>query len=257
MTLDHMSELEPNPSDPQERSTRERLGRAWTITSAVIVALIVLAGVAVVYITRDRDPAPPAAQPATEEPAPSASASAEEPSLPAEDQTVPTSAPEDVAWTLFEGVALPESSTAGPSRVEGPVYAGYAQTPTGALLAAAQISYRYLITPGEGWREVVEQQVVPGPGRDAFVEARAQVSTTDVAAGTYGQLAGFRFVTYASDTAVIQYVTRFENGNLQVTTDTVQWIDGDWKLQLQPDGSESPTVQNVDSLAGFVPWSGL
>ncbi len=256
-----MGELDPAPSNLLERSKRERLGRAWTITSAVIVTLIVLAGAAVVYATRDRDrdrdPAPPVAGPSTAAPPATAPAAAGEPSLPTQGQTVPTSAPPDVTWTLFEGVALPGSPVAGPDRVEGPVHAGYAQTPTGALLAAAQISYRYLITPGDGWREVVDQQVMPGPGRDAFIEARSQVSTTDVAAGTYGQLAGFRFVTYAGDTAVIQYVTRFENGNLQVTTDTVQWVDGDWRLQLQPDGSESPTVQNVASLAGFAPWSGL
>jgi len=43
----------------------------------------------------------------------------------------------------------------------------------------------------------------------------------------------------------------------QVATDTVRWIGSDWQLQLQPDGSESPTAQSVSSLTGFVPWSGL
>ncbi len=83
------------------------------------------------------------------------------------------------------------------------------------------------------------------------------MTTTEVAPGTYGQIAGFRFVTYTPDVAVIQFVTRFRNGNLQVTTTTVRWLSGDWKQQLQPDGSESPTAQSVSSLAGFVPWGGL
>lgn len=162
-----------------------------------------------------------------------------------------------MTWALFQGVVLPSSRTAGPTRVAGPVHAGYAHTPVGALLAAAQVSYRYLISPGGDWRQVVVQQVVPGAGRDVYVQKRATVTTTSVPPGTYGQLAGFRFVTYSPDTAVIQFVTRFSNGNLQVVTDTVHWLDGDWKLQLQPDGSESPTGQSVSSLGGFVPWSGL
>jgi hypothetical protein len=137
------------------------------------------------------------------------------------------------------------------------VHAGFEQTPTGALIAAAQISSRFLISPGQDWRKVVKDQVAPDAGRDAYVDKRAKVTVSTVAPGTYGQFAGFRFVTYSSETAVIQYVTRFTNGNLQVTTDTVRWIDGDWKLQLQPDGSPSPTAQGVTSLTGFVPWGGL
>jgi len=173
------------------------------------------------------------------------------------DQAVPTSPPQGVTWSLFQGVALPSSHSLGPIRVSGPVYAGYAHTPTGALLAAAQISSRYLISPGQDWRQVVERQVVPGPGRDVYVHKRAKVDSTSVLPGTYGQFAGFRFVTYSPDVAVVQFVSRFSSGNLQVATNTLRWLDGDWKLQLQPDGSATPTVQSVNSLAGFVPWSGL
>ena len=161
-----------------------------------------------------------------------------------------------MTWALFQGVALPASQTAGPSRVAGPVYAGYARTPAGALVASEQIGVRHLITPGNGWRRVVEQQVVPGPGVDVFVAERARV-TDFTPPGTFGQTAGFRFVTYSPDVAVIQFVSRFADGSLQVTTSTVRWVTGDWKLQLQQDGSESPTAQSVGSLAGFVPWGGF
>ncbi len=170
---------------------------------------------------------------------------------------MPDSPPPGVSWTLFQGVALPSSSSAGPTRITGPVYAGYARTPVGALLAAAQIGDRYLISPIDDWRQVVQQQVVAGLGRDVYVQDRAKMTDISAPPGTYGQYAGFRFVTYAPVTAVIQYVTRFSNGNLQVVTDTVHWVDGDWKLQLQPDGSTSPTAQSVNGLTGFVPWSGL
>lgn len=257
MTLDHMSEMgTESESSTASPSVRERLGRAWTVTAAVIVALIVLAGVVIVLVTRDDEQAPPAAFPpstAPTQPGPSAAGG----ERPAVDQALPAAAPTGVTWSLFQGVALPSHPTAGPTRVAGPVHASYAHTPTGALLAAKQIGARYLVTPGDGWRQVVERQVVPGSGRDAFVQARAKVTTDNVPAGTYGQTAGFRFVTYTPDVAVIHFATRFSNGTLQVTTSTVRWLDGDWKLQLQPDGSASPTAQRVDSLAGFIPWSGL
>lgn len=252
-----MTELEPSAPVPPQQSGRERINRAWTITSAVIVALIVLAAVTVIMATRGGDTTPSAGKSAPAASTPASTPPSAAASLPAQDQTVPTSGPTGVTWSLFQGVALPTSSNAGPTRVSGPVYAGYAQTPTGALLAAKQIGARHLITPGDDWRRVVQEQVVPGPGRDAFVAARERVTTDNVPPGTYGQTAGFRFVTYQPDVAVIQLVGRFSTGTLQVTTSTVRWISGDWKLQLQRDGSASPTAQRVDSLTGFIPWSGL
>ncbi len=259
MTLDRMSDIEPESASSRRvpGSGRQRLGRAWAIGAAVIVALIVLAAVVVIWATRGGG-TPPAATPSPSPPASPSMAPSSSPSgATVQDQAVPVTPPQGVTWSLFQSVALPSSRTAGPTRVGGPVYAGDAHTPAGALLAAAQIGSRYLISPGGGWRQVVEQQVVPGPGRDVYIQKRAKVDSTSVAPGTYGQFAGFRFVTYAPDTAVIQYVTRFSNGNLQVATDTVHWFDGDWKLQLQPDGSATPTVQSVSTLAGFIPWSGL
>jgi len=256
-----MSDIEPEASPSRRVSMPEQQRhprRARTIVAAVIVALIALAAVAVIWATRGSDSAPVAApSPSAPVSASPSAASSASPTAAVPQQAVPTIPPEGVRWSLFQGVALPSSRTAGPARTSGPVYAGYAHTPTGALLAAAQISYRYLISPGNDWRQVVDQQVVPGPGRDVYAQKRAKVDSTSVTPGTYGQLAGFRVVTYSPDTAVIQYVTRFADGSMQVVTDTVHWLNGDWKLQLQPDGSETPTAQTVGSLAGFVPWSGL
>ena len=42
----------------------------------------------------------------------------------------------------------------------------------------------------------------------------------------------------------------------QVTTTTVKWVHGDWRLELQPDGGPSPTAQTVPDLDGFVVWGG-
>uniref|UniRef100_UPI003F491D07 hypothetical protein n=1 Tax=Amycolatopsis sp. CA-151526 TaxID=3239921 RepID=UPI003F491D07 len=173
---------------------------------------------------------------------------------------VPTSTPPDVRWEVYggssvSGVALPVSEKAGPHHIGASTATGYAHTPTGALLAASQIPVRKLLAPR--WQDVVAQQVVPGPGRDAFAKARAQITDASVQPGQLGQLAGMKFVNYTSNTATIQLVSRFSNGKMQIATVTVQWSDGDWKEVLQPDGSDSPSAQGVSDLMGFIPWGGV
>lgn len=236
---------------------RERTGmRTWA--AAAVVVLIVVLGVVLVLVThghKTEQPHPAAAGPSVV-PTPASQSATPTPSasLPT---AVPIAAPTGVTWSLFQTVALPSSMTEGPTRVDGPVYAGYSHTPTGALIAAAQLSFRYLITPGDGWRQVLREQVLPGPGRDVYEVNRSKV-TADDPVGAYGQIAGFRFVTYSTDVAVVQIVSRFSNsGSLQVATVTVRWSDGDWKLELQPDGGSSPSVQHLPTLSGFTPWGGV
>jgi len=220
------------------------------------VAALILAGTGSVALCRGGTPQPavpaaagPAAKPAKSAPAQSArlEAAGVEPLL----------SPPPVTWQLFSGVALPYSRTAGPRSADGPVYAGYQRSQTGALIAAAHLGTRYLLTPGNGWREVAERQVLPGVGREVFLAARGQVDDLDVPPGSYGQLAGFRIVTFTPDVAVISFVSRFSlTGQLQATTTTVKWTGGDWRLELQPDGGPSPTAQTVPDLDGFVVWGG-
>jgi hypothetical protein len=241
------------PADQQGRP------RPGSVLAGAVAALI-LAGAGSVALFGGSS-SPPAA-PATAGPAaPPATPSGAEPARPAElvnaDGAEPLLTAPPVTWQLFSGVALPYSPTAGPRSVDGPVYAGYQRSQAGALIAAAQLGTRYLLTPGDGWREVAERQVLPGVGRDVFVAARAQVDDLDVPPGTYGQLAGFRIVTFTPDVAVISFASRFSlTGQLQATTTTVKWTGGDWRLELQPDGGPSPTAQTVPDLDGFVVWGG-
>lgn len=170
---------------------------------------------------------------------------------------VPTEPPEGVHWELYQGFAVPYSRMAGPYRVNGAVATGYAHTPTGALIASQQISARALLSDGGSWKRVVRRQVVASEGRRKYVRNRLKV-TSEVPPGTLGQVAGFRFVTYTDRTAVIQIATRFPpSGELQVTTMTMRWTDGTWKLVIQPSGGFSPTAQTIQDLSGFVPWGGV
>lgn len=242
---------------PRHFTVSARAGVVGVLVAAVGGALIVRAAVT----NHGRGPAAP--PPVTSRTSTPTTLSAEVPTKPAvSTQTaVPTSAPSDVLWSLFDGVALPSSATAGPTRTDGAVHAGYAHTPEGALIADVQIAVRYLATPGSGWRDILAQQIVPGPGVEAYTKARTAAglgNANHVGTAGVGQVVGFRFVTYTPSVAVIQIVVRFPStGQYQVATNTVDWLDGDWKLQLLPDGSSASTQQAVNSLAGFTPWSGV
>jgi hypothetical protein len=169
-------------------------------------------------------------------------------------QAIPQSAPAGVTWELYDTVALPFSAQAGPTVVNGDVARCYAHSPTGALLATVQIAVRYALAAN--WQAVIAKQVMPGTGRNVYAAERPGADVT-IQAGQFGQFAGFQFVTYTSALAVVQLVVQLPSGEMQATTMTVQWADGDWRLQLQPDGSPGPNVQQVPNLTGFIPWAGV
>ena len=237
----------------------EPAGRRPAVALAGVVLLLV-AGTTVVVLGGDGKPRLPGTPSATAEPASTASTTA---SSRASTAAEPPDAavlepllvaPEGVRWQLFMGVALPYSTTAGPTLVDGPVYGGFERSQSGALLAAVQLGTRYLLTPAEGWREVLQRQVLPSAGREVFARNRAGIDP-QAPPGTYGQIAWFRVVTFTPQVAVVQLVSRFPtSGVLQVSTTTVRWAGGDWRLQLQPDGGTSPTAQAAPSLDGFVVW---
>jgi hypothetical protein len=134
----------------------------------------------------------------------------------------------------------------------------YAHNPIGALLAAAQIPYR--LTISSDWRLMLNQQVMPGPGRAAFIRIETESATNPgppTPAGGYAQIAAFLFVTYTPQMAVIDLVSRGEEGGMAVGTYTVEWSDGDWKIALQPSGPVTPPTQDVTSTVGYVMWGGV
>ena len=234
--------------------------RAMTDTSrprrlrVALVALAVLLGGAALLplvIGGDEDGQAPPAPAASAPPAPGAPAPAS-----AEVPAPLTAAPAGVTWELFQGVALPTSRTDGPTSVDGPVHGGFTRTPTGALLADAQIGYRSLVDPDlADLRRVAQAQLVEGPGKVAYLNLIGQLRENAPPATGYAQIVGFRYITYTPDLAVISRATRGKSGTLQVGTDTVRWVDGDWKLEKPASGLQQPQV--VQDLAGYVPWSGV
>ena len=220
---------------------------------AAAVLLVALLGTALAVLLRpDANPIGGAPQPVT----PPRSAATAVPSTAPAALPPLTAAPTGVQWELFQGVALPTSTIDGPTRVDGAVHAGFSRTPTGALLADAQIGVRRIATPElEGLRQIGEQQLVEGPGRAAYLNLVAGFEDNTAPAGGYTQYIGFRYITYTPDLAVISLATRGSSGRIQVGTDTLRWVDGDWKLELPASGLQQPQV--VPDIAGYVPWRGV
>jgi hypothetical protein len=226
-------------------------GRRWTGIASIGFLIVVTLCALVVAIGRyGRNPSSVAAPPAAPSTAPAAP-------LPT---AVPTTAPAGTTWTIYETVALPNLAGAGPAHVDGPIATGYAHTPLGALVAAVNESYRYLLAPDDRWQQAADAMLAPGAGKDAWVQRRStfpygpQGATTG--GGGFAQVAGFQFVSYTPADAVIQVVTRTGSGNLQVGANHVAW-DGDWKSVMAPSGSPVGSVQVLNSLAGFVEWRGV
>ncbi|MBO2465188.1 hypothetical protein [Actinomadura violacea] len=166
---------------------------------------------------------------------------------------VPTTAPRQVWWKRFKGVAVPFSPIVGPLEVQGDIARCYSHTPRGALIAAVQISVR--LERSTRWREILEQQVVTSEGKIAYSRARA--ADRVVPAGKAAQITGFRIVSYTPQSAVVGTVSRDPaRGGRTARTVTVKW-EGDWKLAPTPEGSTGSAPQKVDSLSGYVFWGGF
>lgn len=157
--------------------------------------------------------------------------------------------PEPMHWEPYRGFALPVSSVHGPAHISGGVASGYTRTPAGALIAAAQIVHRLLLTPGPQWRRIAEKQLV-GPGRDDFIAALAGVNRARPQRELQS-LAGFQFVSYTDQRAVITIVAG-QPGSYRAGTQVMVWRHGDWRLYAPVNANDGHPVED---LSGYVVWN--
>jgi len=244
---------------------------AW-MGSAVLLGLVVVALVIVLIhaATSPKPPpaaaAPPATAPAAAPPAGATSAPGGAPagsdggrpagcSTTGTDQTVPTSPPSGVNWTLTGGFAVPSSAADGP-KLHGAAGVGYcySHTPLGALLAASNLGQGNG-SPQEIQDSLLKVSVVPNQysAQAAAMPAPPRSNATGL------QLAGFRIISYSSDQASIALALSAPGRTDQYPQLTVamQWYEGDWRAVPQPGPSVVVTAAAAQSLAGFVPWAGV
>ncbi|MER5469640.1 hypothetical protein ABZX90_23080 [Streptomyces sp. NPDC002935] len=169
------------------------------------------------------------------------------------DQAKPTRAPKDFTWKADGTGLVPVSRTVGPLTFDGPVWSCYARTPMGSVMAAHAIT-DHLSYPG--WRKVVDRQVVPGAGRDALVESRAAAGDKPTS-GTPdgGGYAGFTVLSYDKGKSTVMFVVRVPGKDAYGTASvTLRWLDGDWKLAPDADGTVYSGMSQISGTKGFVTW---
>jgi hypothetical protein len=229
----------------------------WTrpgfIAAAVLLALVVLVAVAVALFPSANNQANPTPTPTTGGTA----------IPPITDTTgasggptdTPTVAPSDVTWQLVGTEAVPVSPSAGPFRVSGGTASGYAHTPTGALIAVAQLAIRSGREAGRSsWEPTITEQFVPSADRDKLLAALRPLPPVQVAPGELPQISGFRFISYTEDTAVVGLIFRPAGSQYTITTQTVLWRDGDWRMVAPPGGSWLALTQPLNDLSNIVEW---
>lgn len=171
--------------------------------------------------------------------------------------------PNNASWSSYRGLFVPFSNTSGPLAAQGDVARCFAHSQAGALMAAVHISARYALAPD--WQAVGQYQMVANSDRDAAMQRRAAAMgsvSVDPSAGTQldpqrvRQVTGYQVVSYTDTEATVRILTATPSGGTSVSSMyAMVWVDGDWKLRLQPGGSTSMATQEVDSPAGFTAWS--
>ncbi|MGY1960861.1 hypothetical protein [Nocardia gipuzkoensis] len=163
--------------------------------------------------------------------------------------------PAQMRWQRgWGGAALPVSGSDGPSRVEDGIASGFARTPQGAALAAADALARVLAAPEGVWQQVVGERYYGG-GRvltDRFTRSRQR---TPGAARYVVVPDGVRVQPgYRDDLAVVQFATRDKLG-YTVSTWPMAWNDGDWRVRV-PDDIETLWAPGIptSTLTGFESW---
>ncbi|WP_447924531.1 hypothetical protein [Georgenia muralis] len=225
-------------------------------------------------------------------------AAAGEPSVcgmgPAQTDGTVTRAPEGVAWELVGTVAAPALPGTGPGVKEPDGFRScYAQSPTGALLAAANIvamgSVDALLP------RTTAELTATGPGRDAALarldaeavdaaaaDAAAAAATSTPAAGGTGatadataattapappapvppatvtryQIRGFHVIAFDGASASVDIALGLDNGALGSFVVDLLWQDGDWKVRLTDIGTLPTPPAQIPNLAGYTVWSG-
>lgn len=178
-----------------------------------------------------------------------------------------TAAPAEVTWRPYQGLAVPYSTTGGPSSgISSAAPTGYSRTPQGAVLAAIQGQARLALAPDSAWAAATATLVAAGAGRDAYAIARAGASITTAAdPAATASFTGFRITDYQPEKAELDVATRMPGGQLTSVPVTVLWRGDDWKLALPNPSADSAGGQwdapaatdpvSLTSLDGFTAFA--
>ncbi|CCF64329.1 hypothetical protein [Nocardia cyriacigeorgica] len=162
-------------------------------------------------------------------------------------------------WQRVYGASVPFSTSDGPTRIEDGLAVGYAHTPQGAALAAAQITYRLNARPAH--RDLYVRQVRASAQQiaayDRALEAdRLPEQQPESVTRYFVAPDAFKVDDYADDMAIVRLATRaqvVDGKQLWVAMRMIMvWDAGDWRLK--PTTSENPPAEYIESLEGWTAW---
>lgn len=237
-----------------ENTERSPWTRPWFLISAVLVALLAIAGIVLTVLPDDANgrPTPTTSPTSTPSPSPTAVADGESKcGLPPGSQAVPAAPPEGATWELFGTFAAPSIENIGPGVVDPDgVRSCFAHSPTGALLAAINFWAMTSLDPAVG---VDPRLAASTPERDALAEQYATSPPTPSSGPTY-QVAGFQIRDYTAHSVVVDVAIRTSTGAVGSLPTPLRWEDGDWKFVVPASGSTGSG--QLPNLTGYVLWSG-
>ncbi|MFI6043518.1 hypothetical protein ACIA8C_17935 [Nocardia sp. NPDC051321] len=255
------------------------------VASAAVLALIVIIGI-VIYVTRDDGgptgaaPAPAASPGGTGFAAPEVDILGRRVDVPNNPAGQPlsqdptrqrkpsdpdwlTQAPEGTTaphgWQRVYGASVPFSTSDGPARIEDGLAVGYSHTPQGAVLAAAQITYRLNARPADRDLYVTQvrvsaQQIAAydkALGGNKLPEQQPEKVTKYFVASD-----AFKVDDYADDLTIVRLASRgpvVDGKQLWAAIRLVMvWDAGDWRLK--PSTSNTAQTEYVESLSGWTKW---
>lgn len=262
---------------------RERMGFG-AVASAAVLALILIVGL-VVYLSRDGEssaalpPAPSTAEGtgfaspeadflgrrvdipnnAAGQPLPQDASKQRKPGDPAWLTAAPAGTTAPQGWQRVYGASVPFSTSDGPARIENGLAVGYAHTPQGAALAAAQITYRLNARPANRDLYVTQVRVSPQQlaayetalAADKLPEQQPEKVTRYLVAPD-----AFKIDDYADDLAIVRLAARgpvVDGKQLWAAVRlVVVWDAGDWRLK--PTSSTNSQTEYLETLEGWTRW---
>ena len=169
--------------------------------------------------------------------------------------------PKDIAWALSPGgpMAAPTAPGAGPLHTTGGIASCFARTPSGVLLAVANLAASRE-NPTVDLQALVDQRVLHSTG---YAQLNQQIQGWPDSARRSQpprQITGYRFLTFDTNYAVIELVIRNTSGDtagaMATMTYPMAWSDDDWKMVPPVDGGGQPSIRLTAVEPPYVAWSG-
>lgn len=231
--------------------------RPWFLIAAVVIALVVVAGIILAVLTFARGDDPPSPDPSSSTPgaAPSASPTADEGGdsvcgLEGVELTGTVTTAPETEWQYQDVFAYPTSSTAGPGETSADGYRYcFQHSPEGALFMAANALVQGSGPASEAWATYA---LADGPYRDQLL---SDAGSSENSSGIRMDVVGFRVLEYTGDTARIDLAVRGSSQGETITASAVYdlvWQAGDWKVSA--DDPVPFDFASIPDTAGYVSW---